>query len=317
MLRRERNFTILHMFFLTLFVSRLFRSAPKGEKPEKPKPKLPPQFENVPPQQMFRFFISSLLSGINLFTLVQSIKQVRGQKRAQTNWQNHNGDLPLPDNYTPKTLFSLPFSGKWTAFNGGTTPETSHSWDILNQRYAYDFVIQDTDAKSYTEPNPQRPLRPTDFYDYAQPILAPADGEIVQVRDGIRDHQKPGTGWLDWSVRDFRGNFVVIRHAESEYSFLAHLIKGSIRVTPGQSVRRGDIIGLCGNSGHSTEPHLHFHVQNTPDFYRSVGLPVTFVNFEVENGGFNERGYIERGQRVSSSAVSRAEQGKLETSGAV
>lgn len=291
---------IFCLFFLALFVGGLFRFTPKREKAEKPK--LPPEFENVPPQQMFRFFISSLLSSVNPFTLVQSVKQVRGQKRAQNDWQNCNGELPTPDNYPPKTLFSLPFNGKWTAMNGGVTPETSHSWDILNQRYAYDFVIQDADAKSYPAPNPLRPLRPADFYAYSQPILAPADGEVVQVRDGIRDHQRPGTGWLDWSVRDFRGNFVVIRHAEGEYSFLAHLIKGSIRVKPGQSVRRGDILGLCGNSGHSTEPHLHFHVQNAPNFYRSIGLPVTFVNYEVENGGLLECGHIEKGQRVNSVA---------------
>lgn len=82
------------------------------------------------------------------------------------------------------------------------------------------------------------------------------------MRGVVRDASGVGTGWIDTFTPDFRGNFVVIRRAEGEYSFLAYLVPGSIRVVAGDRVARGQQIGRCGNSDHSMEPHLYFHVQD-------------------------------------------------------
>ena len=137
-----------------------------------------------------------------------------------------------------------------------------------------------------------------------EPILAAADGEVVAARDAHRDHPAPGSGAIDWRARDIRGNFVVIRHAAREYSVLAHLLRGSVSVRPGDRVCRGQVIGRCGNSGHSTEPHLHFHVQDHPNFYLAVGRPVHFARFRRDREGSAvevEEGYLRAGEIVATS----------------
>lgn len=106
----------------------------------------------------------------------------------------------------------------------------------------------------------------------------------MRVRDGVREAPAPGSGWIDWRCRDFRGNFVVIRHAPGEYSFLAHLVPDQITVRVGQQVARGELIGRCGNSGHSTEPHLHFQLQDHPNVFLAMGLPLRFHAVSVDDG---------------------------------
>lgn len=84
------------------------------------------------------------------------------------------------------------------------------------------------------------------------------------------------------------GNAVIIRHAENEVSLLAHFQQGSIRVHRGERVKQGQVLGLCGNSGNSSEPHIHFHVQNTPIFPDATGLRCQFEKITVTRNGKNE-----------------------------
>lgn len=199
------------------------------------------------------------------------------------------------EDFQQEIEYSLPFSGEWLVYNGGISADNSHSWEIYNQRFAYDMVIADKDNVRHQ--NDGKNL--DDYYCYGEDIFSPADGEIVQIRNNIRDHKYPGTFLIDFLVRDFRGNFVVIKHAEKEYSFMAHFIPGSICVKKGERVKRGQVVGKCGNSGHSTEPHLHFHIQNHPNFYIGVGLPIKFINLSID-GQENKKSYIKKGQKVKS-----------------
>lgn len=171
--------------------------------------------------------------------------------------------------------FNLPFQGQWKVVNGGVDQQTSHSWSLAAQRYAYDFVMTGADGESYRGEG----LTPRDFYCFDQPILAAADGQVVAVRDDVADYGRCQSCWIDWRTRDIRGNFVTIKHAEGVYSVSAHLQRGSIAVVPGEQVQRGRLIGRCGNSGHSTEPHLHFQVQDDPNFFLAVGRPIRFAAF--------------------------------------
>ena len=204
---------------------------------------------------------------------------------------------PSESEHGTKTEFSLPFSGIWYVENGGTDRKKSHSWDVLNQRYSYDFVIRDQDGRTYRGDG--RKLE--DFYAFGKPVHAPADGVVVQVRDDVPDNT--AIGRIDYRAKDFRGNFVVIKHSESEYSFTAHLKYKSVRVRKGDEVKKGEIIGYCGNSGHSTEPHIHFHVQDRPNFYLAASLPIRFANIciiDSDKRVFVRQGYISRGQHVSN-----------------
>ncbi|MHA1188121.1 MAG: M23 family metallopeptidase [Candidatus Heimdallarchaeota archaeon] len=74
------------------------------------------------------------------------------------------------------------------------------------------------------------------------------------------------------------GNYVIIQHENNEYSFYAHIIKGEVKVKKGDKVKQGQVIGLLGNSGNSTGPHLHFHLMDDSGIFTGRGLPCHFTN---------------------------------------
>ncbi len=182
------------------------------------------------------------------------------------------------ENYVPSIRYSLPFEGKWYVVNGGVTEVTSHSWNILPQRFAYDFYMVNSGGVSY-EVN-QKDL--SSYYCYGKSILAPADGIVVAIKNKFPDCRIMGSGQTDPDSPDIAGNRIIIKHAEHEYSALCHLMPGSITVRKGQQVKRGQVIAKCGNSGNTTEPHLHFQLQNTAAFYSSHGLPIHFQDFKAK-----------------------------------
>jgi len=73
----------------------------------------------------------------------------------------------------------------------------------------------------------------------------------------------------------------VIRHEDGEYSLLAHLKRDSVTVEPGDEVERGQVVAACGNSGISTEPHLHFQIQDRQNFWFAAGLVPRFADTAI------------------------------------
>jgi hypothetical protein len=226
-----------------------------------------PQKKNSPYAAYYR---SERWSLINPFLNVQGLLQLMGE------WLTNASQAQISaDTYPNKTEYHLPFQGIWKVANGGVSPETSHSWNINSQRYAYDLLMTDETGRSFSGEG--KDLK--DYYCFGAPILSPAAGTVVRVQDGIRDYPGVGDYSIDWKTRDLRGNFVVIRHAQGEYSLLAHLQKGSIIVKIGDDVTPGQVIAKCGNSGYSTEPHLHFQLQDSANFFIAKGLPIRFTRF--------------------------------------
>ncbi len=236
------------------------------------------------------FTLTNLLSLFNPWQLVQVVRQLRGNARLQARERASRDD---GRDYRCKVDYRLPFDGEWMLYNGGTTPKTSHSWDVLGQRYALDFVVADAAKRRHRG----RGTRPEEYFCWARPILAAADGEVVAVRDGIGTAPLLGWGVCDFLARDFIGNHVLIRHAEGEYALYAHLVRGSIEVGVGDRVVAGRTIGRCGHSGHSSEPHLHFHLQDSADLYEGMSLPVRFVGIE-RNGAAVDAALLTAGDRV-------------------
>ena len=127
---------------------------------------------------------------------------------------------------------------------------------------------------------------------FGRQVVAPGDGIVVDVRDGVYDNI-PGKR----NTRDIPGNYVVIDHLNGEFSLLAHLKQSSVSVKQDAQVKAGDPIGQCGNSGNSNLPHLHYHLQNTPRWLDGEGLPAQFMNYYA-NGKFVERGEPAQGEII-------------------
>jgi len=181
------------------------------------------------------------------------------------------GQMPTPGIFTTKGQYILPFTGKWTVADGDSNKYVQHGGSV-SQTYAYDFIITDDEGKSFQ--GNAKNLQ--DYYCYAQDVIAPADGVVVHVHRSSKDSFVDGKNVYCDSM-DIRGNYITIKHHEYEYSVLAHLMPKSINVKVGDVVKQGDIIAKCGNSGSTSEPHLHFQLQTGKSFFLSVGLPVTFA----------------------------------------
>jgi murein DD-endopeptidase MepM/ murein hydrolase activator NlpD len=238
------------------------------------------------------FTLSAMLAILNPLQLIQAVRQSIGNSRAK----QRAVDTPTePPERATCTRYRLPFDGEWCVINGGITRDTSHSWGAVAQRYAYDFVIADEHRRRHRGAG----TKVSDYYCYDRPILAAADGVVVAAETRIGRSPLVGFGVADALARHFAGNHVVIRHAEGEYGFYAHLVRGSVPLQIGQRVARGQEIGRCGHSGTSTEPHLHFHVQDREDFFSSAGVPVVFADLAVD-GITTAAAYIRGGQRVTA-----------------
>lgn len=231
------------------------------------------------------------LTLLNPFQVLQMVRQSEGDS-ALVAREKRSGDDGR--GYETRAIYTLPFKGEWLLCKGGATPETSHSWDVLGQRFALDFV----QANEAFERHTGRGTRATDYFCYGQDILAAADGTVVRVENKVR-RAFLGWGVCDFLARSFVGNHVLIEHAEREFALYAHLIRGSVAVAPGDRVTRGQVIGRCGHSGHSTEPHLHFHLQDSGGLWEGMGLPVRFSRLLVD-GEPDDGVLLTVGNRVQS-----------------
>lgn len=183
--------------------------------------------------------------------------------------------------------FARPAEGRWYVTWGGRDLIHNYHAASRDQRFAYDLLVTDGDRLFRTDGKTAE-----DYLCFGQPILAPAAGKVVAAVDGLPDNPP---GRLDEANPG--GNHVVIDHGNSEFSFLAHLQQGSVRPKPGDTVGAGAPIGKCGNSGRTTMPHLHYHLQNTAVFFDGEGLPPTFHDYHAD-GQPVESGEPVRGQHL-------------------
>ena len=220
------------------------------------------------------FYSSQLLCLFNPFQVAELVRQAAGNEELVRR-EKRSGDDGR--RYKTQVAYTLPFDGEWLVANGGNTPTTSHSWDILGQRFALDFV----QANEALQTHSGRGTTAEEYFCYGREICAAADGTVVAVEDRVRQAFL-GWGLCDFTARSFVGNHVLVKHAEGEFALYAHLVRGSITVAPADRVDRGQVLGHCGHTGHSTEPHLHFHLQDSADLFRGMGLPVRFSRLLVD-----------------------------------
>lgn len=192
------------------------------------------------------------------------------------------------DDDPSRVVMELPLDGAITVAWGGPSARVNHHVRYPAERWGYDLLVM-MDGRTHTGSGDAV----ADYYVYGRPVRAPADGIVAGIHDGEPD---AAPGEPDRLRRG--GNRIVLQVAPEEYLFLMHLEAGSIRVTPGQPVRRGEVIARVGNSGNSTEPHLHLHLQDTPTHDWGQGIPFHFADYvDVATGARVERGMPQGGVR--------------------
>jgi hypothetical protein len=169
--------------------------------------------------------------------------------------------------YRTKTLLHVPFQGEWEVLWGGRSVEQNYHAATVGQRFALDIVQTGADQRSYTGDGKKN----EDYLAFGAPVLAPGSGIVTVVVSDVADNV-PGT----MNVAQLAGNHVLIDHGSGEYSLLAHFQHQSIVVRQGDRVEAGQLLGKCGNSGNSSEPHIHYHLQDSPVPLEGQGLPIFF-----------------------------------------
>ena len=188
-------------------------------------------------------------------------------------------------------VLAYPFSGRWRARNSPARRVPSHGSHLMGTTYAIDFIPVDAQGRSApwswraavaTEP-PER------FVGFGAPIYAPLSGRVVLAHDGEPDHEARRSqltlvpymlgqaGRARRGAAAIAGNHVVIAAAdEGPFVLLAHLRQGSLRVAVGEHIWEGDPVGACGNSGNSTQPHVHVQATDSTVWERARGRPIAF-----------------------------------------
>ena len=182
--------------------------------------------------------------------------------------------------YTPPVdpvAFDPPLAGEWAMLAGGRSTLLSHHYLVANVSNAVDFVRLDEEGRGYRGD----PKQEKAWYGFGEPVLAPADGMVVSVSDAHPDEPVGDIGHTPGE-----GNHIVLDIGSGRYAVLAHLRRGSARVSEGERVRLGQQIAAVGDSGNSLAPHLHFHVQDGPVIDQQARtVPVVFRSAVLIRGG--------------------------------
>ncbi|WP_415923563.1 M23 family metallopeptidase [Streptomyces sp. FL06-04B] len=197
-----------------------------------------------------------------------------------------------------------PVTGRWTALNSPVDQVPSHGTHVYGQTYAIDIVADPETGEGEAPARPEfRRLWPPfrrnrAFPAFGAPLLAVADATVVAASDGQRDHLSRSSllglvylMLIEGNIRSIAGahrvigNHVILGLGDGTYAVYAHARRGSLRVKAGDTVRAGQQIARCGNSGNSSEPHLHVHLMDSPDLDDARGVPFTWRGVGVPANG--------------------------------
>lgn len=179
-------------------------------------------------------------------------------------------------------LLSPPFTGGIWLAGSGPSNTSDHRRTLvaldggafIAQRFAIDWVKIGANGDTTHDGKD----RNENYWGYGEPVHAVADGEVTEVVNNIPDntpHHLPA----EITLQNIAGNHVILKIAPQLFVAFAHLQPGSIKVSVGSRVRRGDVIGLLGDSGNTTGPHLHLQVTNGNSVLGSEGVPFVFDKY--------------------------------------
>jgi hypothetical protein len=184
-------------------------------------------------------------------------------------------------------VLSPPFKGAgWVDANGCCLEIGPHRFvtNPMNgtldpsEQFAIDWIKVDAQGKAFRTDG----KKPEDWLCYGVEVLAVADGTVVEAMRGLPD-QAPGAAPTNLTVPEIAGNHVILDLGAGRYVMCAHLAPGSVAVHVGDRVRAGDKLGLLGNSGNTTGPHLHFQISDRPSTLDTTSLPFVFAAMKLES----------------------------------
>ncbi len=188
--------------------------------------------------------------------------------------------------------FVLPFWGEWKVTQGHNGKFT-HQGDW---RHAWDFEVTDEEGLTYSGDGNNC----ENYYAYNKPVIAPADGHVEEIVDEVEENE---IGKVD--LEHNWGNTIILRHTDQLYSKLSHLKKKSFKVAVGDTVKKGQVLANCGNSGRSPVPHVHFQIQGTP-YIGSKTLDYPINHYILHKAGiFELKSYISPENNALVSNISK------------
>jgi hypothetical protein len=236
--------------------------------------------------------------------------------------KDHTGGFLLVDKHEPITIAPPLSGGPWLVI-GGYSGQEGHRralFPINNslqnaQRFAIDWIKLDKENRTCTGNTKEV----KNFAAYGEVVLAVADGTIIGIVDKFSD-QPPFTASGDPLYPG--GNTIIMSLPTGDFAFYAHLKPSSIRVHPGESVKQGQVIALVGNSGNSTEPHLHFHITDKAFTLGANSIPYQIDNFKVEGQitdwkKFAKNDLLARPQEIIKASVIQTKNNELPKEGII
>jgi murein DD-endopeptidase len=238
--------------------------------------------------------------------LAFAIEKVNGERTVEGAVVQVRRDDPI--------VIGPPLRGEgWMAANGPSNRDGNEHRRAINtvdgkariaQRFAIDWIKFGPNGQLWSRDAEKN----SDWFGYGAEILAVADAVVVSVHDAVPEN-KPDTEAraVPITLETIAGNYVILDLGNGRYAMYAHMQPGKMRVKVGDKVRRGDVLGLLGNSGNSDGPHLHFQICDANSPLGSEGLPFVFESFEkLGQGGLNDNG-------ASWKPLGKAEERRMET----
>jgi len=193
-------------------------------------------------------------------------------------------DIPVNE-FRPDHDVYPPFKGTWLHMQSHDLHAHHRQiyYPVNSNYFAIDFMKIDINGE-FIQPGTDG-SKLSDYYTYGQPLVSPGDGTVVGLVDRFQDAPMGGRA-DDFDPECPGGNYIMIRHRENLYSYLAHIKLNSFKVEIGDTVTAGQVLALCGNSGNSDAPHIHFHhvPEPTNAILKVHGLPIVFREFHSKIG---------------------------------
>lgn len=219
------------------------------------------------------------------------------------------GPRLLPER-EPLTVTS-PVHGRWQALNSPASNVPSHGIRMYGQTYAIDLVADPHDRPRPVFGEGPAMRHPRDYPALGEPVFAMIDGIVVRASGWRRDHRSRSSLlallylMVEGAVRELGGpgfilgNHVIIRAADGTHAAIAHLQRDSVSVRVGEAVAAGQQIGRCGNSGNSSEPHVHAQLMDRRSLLTAQGIPMAFADIAIEDSPERVDGLPKNGEHLT------------------